>query len=248
MEVARDLGRMSTRGRRSCRRASTAGRSPIRWTGWEGGAAIEESRILACSFSGQTYPPGPERKVISIMLVFVGGARRPNRRRCPTRNSCPGGRARRHARESGRPIYCDMPMAADHAAVSRRPQGVGGRDRGPAAALPTSLPATPITASACPMHSVVASWRPSGCWPAWRPAKEFRQGRRARRRVPHAQGFFRQSRGALRRDRLPESKGPRHSVRALIQTRLARGQERLINPGMLTLNFLTAFEAACPND
>ena len=48
--------------------------------------AVEDSPILAVSFSSQKYPHrAPEGKV--LLRVFVGGARRPDWRKCPTTNS-----------------------------------------------------------------------------------------------------------------------------------------------------------------
>jgi oxygen-dependent protoporphyrinogen oxidase len=71
--------------------------------------AVEQSPILACSFSSQKYPHrAPEGKV--LLRVFVGGARRPELAEMPDeqlRGLVIGHTARLLGIE-GEPIYCDV--------------------------------------------------------------------------------------------------------------------------------------------
>ena len=128
--------------------------------------AVEQSPILACSFSSRKYPHrAPEGK--ELLRVFVGGARRPELAEMDDDRAAAAGarRAGAAAADSRRAVLLPhRPLARHDAAVSRRPQGVGRADRGPrgGAARICNWPATPITAWAFPTASTAASWRPNG--------------------------------------------------------------------------------------
>ncbi len=71
--------------------------------------AVEQSPILACSFSSQKYPHrAPERKV--LLRVFVGGARRPELAEMPDEQLRPLviGQTAKLLGIAGEPIYCDV--------------------------------------------------------------------------------------------------------------------------------------------
>ena len=135
-----------------------ASRSAIRWTAW-GRWCRRSSRARSwrAASAARSIRTG-RRRGRCLLRVFVGGARRPELAEMPDERTPPAGH-RPDGEALGDPRRADLlrhrPLAADDAAVSRRPQGSWSRGSRPGRRpCPTfNWPATPITAWACPTAS-----------------------------------------------------------------------------------------------